>query len=154
MQKLKEFLRTDRCRELIVYLIAGVLTTLVNYIVYFLVTRGLAALTGSAPDASGVMLAGNVIAWICAVAFAFWSNKKYVFRSADWGRATLRRELPGFIAARLFSLLFDIGFVYVAVRVFALNDLIAKLLSNVLVIVINYFLSKFWIFRKKKPSGS
>lgn len=154
MERIKGFLKGERFRELLTYLIAGVLTTLVNYLVYFLVTRGTALLMHTAPDGAGLLLAANIAAWICSVAFAFWSNKKYVFRSADWSRPTLKRELPGFLAARLFSLVFDAVFVELAVHAFGMNDLIAKLLSNILVIIINYFLSKFWIFRKKTSSDA
>lgn len=154
MEHVKSFLRSERFRELFVYLVVGALTTVVNYAVYFAVTRGVAAIAHVPPDGAALLLCANIASWICSVAFAFWANKKFVFRSADWSRLTLARELPSFLAARLFSLVFDAAFVELAVRVFGMNDLLAKLISNVLVIIINYFLSKFWIFRKRDASDT
>lgn len=150
MERVKAFLKSEQFRELFVYAVVGGLTTAVNYIVYFAVSRIFAALTGCALENAALLLGANIAAWIVSVAFAFWANKKHVFRSADWSKATLAKELPQFTAARLFSLVFDAGFVLLTVRLLGMNDLAAKLLSNVLVIVINYFLSKFWIFRKPK----
>jgi len=149
MEKIKQFLKSDRFRELFVYGVVGVLTTVVNYLCYILVTRSFAALLGVAPDHGLLITAANVVSWALAVAFAFWANKKYVFRSLSWDKATLRHELPGFITARVLSLGVDAVFMLVAVELLAMNDLIAKLLSNVIVVIMNYFASKFWIFKKK-----
>ena len=137
-----------RFRELFVYGVVGVLTTAINYAVYALSSRGIAALLGIAPDHGAMILAAKIIAWCAAVAFAFWANKKYVFLSHDWSCATLKRELPGFISARVLSLVFDAAFVEIAVHGFGMNDLIATLIANVIVIVLNYFASKFLIFKK------
>lgn len=149
MKRLMDFIKGPRFRELFIYGVVGVLTTLINYIFYALCTRGTAALLGIAPDHGMLILAAKIIAWVAAVAFAFWANKKYVFLSNDWSRAALRREVPGFVSARVLSLLFDAAFVEVAVHAFGMNDLIATLIANVIVIVLNYFASKFLIFKKK-----
>lgn len=148
MNRLKEFLKSDRFRELFVYCVAGALTTAVNYGVYAGATHGWAAIAGTAPDHPTLILVANIIAWLLSVAFAFWANKKYVFRSPSWSREVLGRELPGFVTARLLSLGFDVVFVEVAVLL-GMNHMIAKLLSNVIVVILNYFASKFWIFRKR-----
>ena len=149
MERIKKLIRSEAFRELFVYGVVGVLTTAVNYAVYFVVTRLAALIAGAAPDHAALIAVGNVLSWIASVAFAFWANKKYVFRSADWGKAALKKEIPGFVAARLFSLALDIAIVELMVHAMGVNDLIAKLVSNVVVIIVNYFLSKFWIFRKK-----
>ena len=149
MKRLNELLRSPRMRELIVYGVVGVLTTAINYAVYALGTRGLAALLGIAPDHGVLILAVKIVAWCASVAFAFWANKKYVFFSRDWGRATLRREIPGFVSARVLSLVFDAAFVELTVHLMGMNDLIATLIAYVIVIVLNYFASKFWIFRNR-----
>ena len=149
MQQLRAFLRSERFREIFIYGVVGVLTTAINYVVYFGVSRGAAAVLGIAPDHAAMILAAKIIAWAAAVAFAFWANKVYVFRSADWSKSTLRRELPGFVSARVLSLVFDAAFVEFAVHLLGMNDLIATLISNIIVIVLNYFASKFWIFRKR-----
>ena len=149
MQQLRAFLRSDRFREIFVYGVVGVLTTAINYGVYAAGSRGAAALLGIAPDHAAMILIAKIIAWVLAVAFAFWANKVYVFRSAGWSRDILKRELPGFVSARILSLVFDAAFVEIAVHMFGMNDLIATLIANIIVIVLNYFASKFWIFRKR-----
>ena len=150
MNALIRFIKSPRFRELFGYGVVGVLTTAINYAVYAGGTRGIAALLGIAPDHGVLILVVKIIAWCASVAFAFWANKKYVFHSADWSKITLRRELPEFVSARVLSLLFDAAFVEIAVHSFGMNDLVATLIANVIVIVLNYFASKFWIFRKKE----
>ena len=149
MQKLRALLYRLKLRELIAYGIVGVLTTAVNYVMYAGVSRGAAALLGVAPDHAAMILAAKIVAWIAAVAFAFWANKKYVFMSADWSLSTLRHELPSFVSARILSLLFDVAFVEITVHLLGMNDLIATLIANIIVIVLNYFASKLWIFKKR-----
>ena len=149
MQKIREFLKSERFRELFVYLVVGVLTTAVNYAVYFVVTRGWHLLTGTPVEHWLLISVATVLAWIVAVAFAFWANKKYVFKSTDWSRDVLRRELIAFVTARLISLGIDLGIKQLTVQVFHMNDLIAMLIASVVVIVANYFASKLWIFKRK-----
>ena len=149
MQQLRAFLRSDRFREIFVYGVVGVLTTVINYGVYAGSSRGLSALLGLAPSHAMMILIAKIIAWVAAVAFAFWANKVYVFHSSAWDRKTLRHELPGFVSARVLSLVFDAAFVEITVQFLGMNDLIATLLSNLVVVVLNYFASKFWIFRKR-----
>lgn len=149
MKRIVNWIRSPRFRELFVYGVVGVLTTTVNYLVYVAVSRGGAALLGVAPDHGAMILVAKILSWCAAVVFAFWANKKYVFLSFDWSRATLKREVPGFVSARVLSLLFDAAFVELAVLGFGMNDLIATLIANVIVIVLNYFASKFLIFKKK-----
>ena len=149
MEKIKKLIKREAFRELVIYGVVGVLTTAVNYIAYFASTRIGAAVCGIAPDHAALIVVANIIAWIVAVIFAFWANKQFVFRSKDWGKATLKKEIPGFVAARLLSLGLDIAVVELMVHVMGINDLVSKLVSNILVIIVNYFLSKFVIFRKK-----
>lgn len=149
MNRLKSFIRSERFLELFIYCIVGGLTTAVNYIVYYLITRIGAAAADIPVNHLLLIEIANVVAWIFAVAFAFWANKRFVFKSMDWSKAVLLHEIPGFVAARVLSLAIDAGFLAFAVKLLGINDLAAKLLSSVFVIIINYFASKFWIFRKK-----
>ena len=149
MEKIKKLIKSNAFRELFIYGVVGVLTTVVNYIAYFASTRIGAMICGVSPDHAALIVVANVIAWILAVIFAFWANKKYVFRSMDWGKNTLKKEIPGFVAARLLSLVMDIGIVELMVHGMGIDDLISKLVSNIVVIIVNYFLSKFLIFKKK-----
>lgn len=148
--KLKEFLKSERFRELFFYGVVGLITTAVNWGVYTLVSRLSALLLGIPVENAMLIAIATVIGWAASVAFAFCANKKYVFRSPGWDLATLRRELPEFITARLLSLGFDAAFVELAVHLAGMNDLAAKLIANIIVIILNYFASKFWIFRKRK----
>ena len=137
MKKLRTFLREHR--ELVSYVFWGALTTAVNYVVYFLLTRGL-----------GVYYAhANAAAWAAAVLFAFLVNKVFVFRSRDWGWRTALRELWQMVAARLFSGLLEQGVLMLFVEALGCPDGPVKIVTNVLVVVVNYVLSKWVIFKKK-----
>lgn len=149
IKALIRLIKGPRFHELLIYGIVGVLTTAINYGVYAGGTRGAAALLGIAPDHAALILVVKIVAWCASVAFAFWANKKYVFQSPNWTLHTLRRELPSFVSARILSLLFDAAFVEITVHMCGMNDLIATLIANIIVIVLNYFASKFWIFKKK-----
>lgn len=150
MNRIKTLLRDERFRELFLYAVVGVITTAVNWGAYTLVSRLSALILSISVENALLIAVANAIGWAASVAFAFWANKQYVFRSPGWDRTTLKKELPEFITARLLSLGFDIAFVELAVHLLGMHDLIAKLIANVIVILLNYFASKFWIFRSKK----
>jgi putative flippase GtrA len=126
-------------REVLLYLIFGVLTTAVNYAAYVLFTRAVAL----------PLVAANLLAWVLAVAFAYVTNRRWVFESKTKGIAALA-EAGSFVAARIFSGVVDTVCMVLLVERLHVHDMIAKILVNVLVIVINYVLSKLLIFRKKK----
>ena len=126
-------------RELVSYVFWGVMTTIVNYVVYFLLTEGLQV----------YYLTGNVIAWAISVLFAYFVNKLYVFQSRDWAWRVALRELWQMVASRLFSLGLEMAIMWFFVDTMHFNHLIVKLAANVVVVIVNYVLSKFIIFRKK-----
>ena len=138
---IKKFLN----KETISYLIFGVLTTIINIVVFWFAERELAFIMSE--DAAS--LVGNVIAWVISVAFAFVTNKLFVFESKSMAFKVVMAELTGFIIARLLSLAFDEGFMFVAIVLLGMNSLLAKIISNVFVVIINYVLSKFFIFKNK-----
>ncbi len=129
-----------RYKELIVYGIFGVLTTAVNYVSYIIFTRAFGL---------GV-LASNLIAWVLAVAFAFVTNKLFVFESKKFEYKILVKELVSFVISRVFSLALDMAILYVMHELMHINDLIVKIISNVVIIIVNYVISKFIIFKDKK----
>lgn len=137
MEKLRALLREHR--ELVSYVFWGGMTTLVNYAVYFLLTRRFDVYYAYA----------NAGAWVVAVLFAFFVNKLFVFRSQAWGRTALR-ELGQMAAARAFSLLLEQGILMLFVEAFHCPDGPVKLVSNVVVVVVNYVLSKWIIFKPKQ----
>ena len=127
--------------EKISYLFFGVLTTGVNYVSYY-VARSFFFID---------YRLSTVIAWVLAVAFAFLTNKFFVFKSRSLELRLFLREVTTFVAARLVSGLFDMGWMVLAVEWIKMNDFIAKILSNVVVVVMNYFFSKLFIFKKGTP---
>lgn len=127
-------------KEIINYLIVGGLTTAVSLIVYY----G-CVLTFLNPDSPVQLQAANIISWIAAVTFAYFTNRKYVFESNNKNRVG---EAAAFYGSRVTTLLMDMGCMFVMVTVMGLNDKIAKLAVQVIVTVANYILSKFLVFRK------
>ncbi len=132
----------DQFWELIRYLIIGVLTTVVSLGAYYF-----CVLTFLDPLQPLQLQAANVISWICAVAFAYVTNRIFVFRShaKDWVR-----EAASFVGARVLTLLMDMAIMFVLVTLLHGNDKIAKLVSQIVVMVGNYVLSKLVVFRKKE----
>lgn len=137
MEKLRSLLRTHR--ELVSYVFWGVMTTAVNYAAYLLLTRG----------AGVYYLTASVIAWVVSVLFAYVVNKLFVFRSRDWAWRVALRELWQMVASRLFSGALELGILWLFVDTLHLNDAVVKLAANVVVVVVNYVLSKWVIFKKK-----
>lgn len=125
--------------DVVTYLIFGVLTTVVNYAVYLpcLNILGLSAAVS------------NCIAWVVSVAFAFVTNKPFVFCSHDWSMKTVIPEFTKFIATRVSSGVLETLILFVSVDTLGGNGNIWKLVTQVLVIVINYVGSKLLVFRKK-----
>ena len=133
-------------KETISYLFFGVLTTIVSYGVYVIAML----IAGVSEGDKGFEFAYNLstlISWVFAVAFAYITNKLFVFSSKSFALNIILKEITGFVGARLFSLLCEIVWMNVVVSGFGMNDKIAKILANVFVIIINYFFSKFFIFK-------
>lgn len=127
-------------REVISYLFWGVMTTLVNYVTYFVCRKILGAEN---------YLLCNAIAWTVAVVFAFVVNKLFVFQSKSWEGKLVFREAWQFLSARIFSGVLDMALMWFFVDKIGINDTIVKIISNIVVVVLNYILSKLVIFRKK-----
>ncbi len=125
-------------KDMILYVFFGCCTTVINFATYYAFTRFL-----------GIdEFVSNAIAWVLAVLFAFFTNKLWVFNSKSWAFRVALREFSAFVAARLLSLLLDMGVLWLGITVLHINDLIVKVFSNVLVILLNYIASKFYIFKK------
>lgn len=126
-------------KEFLLYGIFGVLTTVVNIVVYAACTRIFSMGT----------VAATVIAWILSVAFAYITNRIWVFESkASSGREILR-EVSAFVSCRLLTGFLDLVIMYVFVDMMAVQaDVLVKIASNVLVIILNYVASKLVIFKK------
>lgn len=153
-------------REIITYIIFGVLTTAVNLVTFYIFKKIFISigwegvfnkLLGSAGWDKALELLGSgtdyldatVIAWTVAVIFAFVTNKLIVFESKSWKPAVASKEFVGFIGARLFSLLVELVFMFVMVTLLKWNDFVAKLIVQVIVVILNYVFSKLLIFKNK-----
>ena len=136
MEKLKALM--VRYRDVIVYLAFGVLTTAVNYIVY-LPCYNVLGLSGSV---------SNAIAWVGAVAFAYLTNKPFVFQSHDWSAKTVIPELTKFVGCRVGSGVLETAIIFLTVDLLGWNGNVMKLLTSVLVVVLNYIGSKLLVFKK------
>ena len=143
MEKLKDLLA--KYREVISYLFFGGLTTLVSWGTYALFVGPLALGTN----------VGNVLSWVCAVSFAFVTNKLWVFNSKSWAWPAWLKEAGAFFAGRIFSGVVELGGLPLLMwmgldqPLFGIEGFAAKVTISVVVIILNYFLSKFLVFRKK-----
>ena len=159
MNKIKELFK--KYREVIMYLIFGVATTLVNWVTAYVIQKAF-NLSGEGVE----FTITNAIAWIVAVLFAFFTNKKYVFESKTVGAKAYFTEMGKFIGARLATGAIEISLptalvslglkqsLNVTVLGKSLNykSFWAKAVTSVIVIILNYVFSKLFVFRKKKPS--
>lgn len=137
MKKIKDLLA--KYWEVITYLVFGVLTTVVNYLVYLPVYN----LLGLSAALS------NAIAWVVAVAFAYLTNKPFVFKSHDWSSKTVIPELTKFVSCRIASGAAETLILLVTVDILRWNGNLWKVITSVLVVIMNYFASKLVVFRKK-----
>ena len=138
MEKIKEL--SNKYKEILMYLIFGVLTTVVNIVSYFLLARILHIDT----------VVSTVIALILSILFAYITNKIFVFESKTNTAKELLKEIISFFGCRAFTGILDVAFMYITVDVFNLNDMIMKIISNIVVIIVNYVFSKLIIFKKDK----
>lgn len=120
------------------YLLFGGLTTVVNYMVYL-------------PCYNWLQLSAavsNAIAWVAAVAFAYLTNKPFVFKSHDWSAKTVLPELTKFVGCRIGSGLLETAILFLCVDMLNWNGNVWKLVTSVLVVVLNYVASKLLVFKK------
>ena len=134
-------LKDGKIGEILRYLIVGVMTTVVSLAVYY----GL-VLTVLDPKKALQLQAANVISWVAAVTFAFFANKIYVFRSKG---ANVLQEAGAFFAARVGTLLMDMGIMFAGVTLMGQSDKIVKLVAQVVVMAANYVFSKLFVFKNK-----
>ncbi|MBQ8027380.1 MAG: GtrA family protein [Clostridia bacterium] len=159
MEKIKAIIKKLVNRETVTYLVFGVLTTVVNFGVFKAFDLVFTKVTEF-----DLTLLTNFIAWVVSVVFAFVTNKLFVFESKSWKGSVLRKEIPSFVGARVFSLgVEELGllifvkwlgfgsFVWEIIPGFALGGkMLTKIGLAVIVVVMNYIFSKFIIFKNKE----
>ena len=135
-KKLRNFI--EKHWDILSYLFFGGLTTVVSFVSYTLLYQyaGLSATVS------------NVISWVAAVAFAYVTNKPFVFKSHDWSMKTVLPELGKFVGCRVGSGLLETGLLALTVDFLGWNGIGMKILASVLVVILNYIGSKWLVFRK------
>ena len=126
--------------HVILYGVFGILTTITNIVVYWCMAHVLQV--GTMPS--------TLTAWLCAVLFAYVTNRKWVFGSNAIGKKGVLEELLSFFACRIATGVLDWGCMFFFVDVLHINDIFIKISTNILVIVLNYVASKLVIFKKRK----
>ena len=125
-------------RELVNYVVFGVLTTVINIVSYIFITK---ALTINYKTAT-------LVAWIVSIIFAYVTNKRYVFNSERKTLVKTLTELSSFVMFRVLSVILDLLSMILLVGGLKINDLFAKVITNGLVIIINFLASKYIIFNQ------
>lgn len=143
MKKIKDLYLKNK--EIVNYLIFGVLTTVVSLATYYLLV-----LTILNPENALELQIANIISWITCVTFAYITNRKYVFDSQE---KNILKEMAKFYSARLLVLPIDMGFMYLFVTKLRLNDKIIKIIVQVIIIIANYILSKLVVFKNNKSKN-
>ena len=150
--EVKELVKKVCNKETIMYLIFGVLTTIVTLVVFYVLTSTIFNLEKPLLDPENAiqLQLANIISWTAGLIFAYFTNRKYVFESKEKNQL---KEASKFVASRLGTLLLDMLVMFVGVTVLKGNEKIIKLISQVLVIISNYLLSKLFVFKKNKEQN-
>lgn len=138
LKKLADWYRTHR--EGMRYLVFGALSTVLNIVVFAICTK-IANLSTTV---------SNTIAWIATVLFAYVTNKIYVFNSKTTGIKNLLREITSFFSARIITFILETVFLWVVIDKLGFNDILMKIIANIIVIILNFVFSKIFIFKKEK----
>lgn len=120
------------------YLVFGVLTTLLNLLIFTICCRIIKI----------QVVISNIISWVIAVLFAYVTNKLYVFDSKVIQKKELAREIISFFNARIITLVIENILLWATVIQLGLNEIIMKIISNIIVIILNFVFSKIFIFKK------
>ena len=129
-------------REVISYLIVGILSTIVSLGIYYVLT-----ILFLNPNNGIELQIANIVSWVCAVIFAYFTNRRFVFHSKE---KNLFKEGSKFCLSRVITLILDMLIMFISVSLLHFNDKISKLVSQVIVIIGNYIISKFLVFNDKK----
>ena len=127
----------NKYKQEFLYLFFGAATTLINIVCFALLYELL--------NVSNII--STVLAWIVSVLFAFVTNKWIVFKSNKKRFAEIVKEIALFFVCRILTGILDVAVMYVAVDIFKGNGVIWKVISNIIVIIVNYFASKIFVFK-------
>lgn len=151
MKKIKELFL--KYKEIIMYLIFGVLTTLISWGSYALFEIIFGAFIANNIALSSV---ANVLSWICAVLFAYITNKLWVFESKSFKADVVFKEIVTFVGSRLATGVFEWAGVPLLMviglnqSILGIEGMLAKVIVSIVVVILNYVLSKLFVFKNKK----
>ena len=136
-------------REVLMYLFFGVMTTLVSF-----VTAGIAKYLceNAGLGKSAISNISTVVSWICDVTFAYVTNRIWVFDSKAKGKKGIFAEMVSFYGGRLFTLFVEMGIMWLGYDLLDINYWVTKIFANVVVLILNYVISKLFVFKKKDSS--
>ena len=137
LKKLAEIYRKHQ--EGMRYLVFGALSTVINIVVFAICSK----------TANLSTTISNTIAWIVAVLFAYITNKIYVFNSKTTKIKELTKEIISFFSARIVTLVLETAFLWVVIDKLGFNEILMKIISNIIVIILNFIFSKIFIFKSK-----
>ena len=135
---MKDLIKKFVNRETITYVICGALTTLVNMVTYAVCCKMMD------------ILVANTIAWILSVLFAYVVNKIFVFQSKTKKASEITKEIVGFFGGRVGTLLIESLILFVFITTLGFNEMIIKIAAQFVVLVLNFVISKLFVFKKKK----
>ena len=127
-------------KETISYLIFGILSTIVNIATYVFFSRIIKI----------NFIISNIIAWFVAVIFAYITNKFFVFESKNINIKFILKEITSFMSLRILSGLTELILMYIMINLMLINDFIVKIITNIVVVILNFIFSKLIIFKNKK----
>ena len=131
---------TKEYKETISYLIFGILSTIVNIATYVFFSRIIKI----------NFMVSNIIAWFVAVIFAYITNKFFVFESKNINIKFILKEITSFMSLRIVSGLTELILMYIMINLMLINDFIVKIITNIVVVILNFIFSKLIIFKNKK----
>lgn len=141
-ERIEKLLADKRKRELISYLFFGGLTTLISIASYWVFTRG----------CGFGEVTGNVGSWVISVAFAYVTNRRWVFESKKQGALPILGEATAFVASRVFSGITETLLIFIFAEKLGIYDMAVKIAATVITILLNYILSKIVVFRKHETT--
>lgn len=132
----------NEAKEIILYLIFGVLTTIVSYSAFIGAYQLLPKTISSTIP--------TLISWVVGVLFSYFTNRKWVFEKKEMSQSETVKEFFSFVMSRVFSGAIDILIMFIMVDLLEYNTYLIKIISSVIVVVLNYIFSKFFVFKKEK----
>lgn len=129
----------EKYKEIILYGVFGVLTTLVSIVTFYLFVDKLEI----------NYIVGNVLSWVFAVAFAYITNKIWVFENNNFTKNYILKEVMSFVGSRIATLVIETVLIFLLVDLISIEKMISKIFVSIIVVILNYVFSKLFVFNKK-----